>query len=98
MLMKKCQCGVSKIADLLVFIGGLNWGLVGAGMLFGAMHDMSWNVVHMLLGSWPMVEGVVYLLVGIAAIAALVGCKCGKCKACMAGMKNGGSTMGGQNM
>lgn len=83
--MKGCQCVVGKICGLLVFVGGLNWGLVGAGMLFGSMHDMSWNLVNMLLGKWPMVEGIVYLIVGVAAIMALVGCKCAKCKSCMAG-------------
>jgi uncharacterized membrane protein YuzA (DUF378 family) len=70
----------AKIGGCLVFIGGLNWGLVGVGMLMGKMGG--YNVVNMLLGSWPMVEGVVYLLVGISAVMMLVGCKCAKCKAC----------------
>ncbi len=80
-MMKSCQCGMAKLSGLLVVIGGLNWGLVGLGMLFGGA---SWNVVHMVLGNWPMVEGIVYLLVGIATVMSLFGCKCAKCKACMA--------------
>ena len=45
-------------------IGGLNWGLVGIGMLMGS----NWNVVNLLLGSWPTVEALVYVLVGLAAL------------------------------
>ncbi len=71
-------CGMHKLSMVLVFVGGLNWGLVGLGMLTGGM---GWNVVHMILGSWPMVEAIVYVLVGIAAVMMLFGCKCEKCKA-----------------
>jgi len=73
-----------KTAKVLVIIGGLNWGLVGVGMLMGQSVD-AWNVVHMLLGSWPVVEGIVYLLVGVAAVIKIFGCRCKKCKeACAA--------------
>jgi uncharacterized membrane protein YuzA (DUF378 family) len=77
-------CGMHKLCGLLVFVGGLNWGLVGLGMLMGKMGG--WNLVNMILGSWPMVEAIVYLLVGIAAVMMLVGCKCDKCKAAAATM------------
>ncbi len=77
--MKNCKgCGVSKLAWILLIIGGLNWGLVGLGWLFGSR---DWNVVHMILGQWMWLEAVVYLLVGIAAIASLFGCKCKTCSA-----------------
>jgi uncharacterized membrane protein YuzA (DUF378 family) len=89
-MMKKCQCGVAKLCGLLVFIGGLNWGLVGLGMLMGK----DWNVVHMILSFSSTVEAIVYLLVGIAAIMALVGCKCAKCKSC----EGGAMPMGGAKM
>ena len=79
--MKKCMCGVAKLGGALVLIGAVNWGLVGLGMLMNG----NYNVVNLLLGSWPMVEAIVYLLVGIAAFLVLFGCKCAKCKACMAG-------------
>ena len=46
------------VAFVLLVIGGLNWGLTALGM----------NVVNMLLGSWPMVEQIVYLLVGLSAV------------------------------
>ncbi len=73
-----CRCGSSKAGKALVIIGGLNWGLVGAGALFGGpLAD--WNVVHMILGSWPTVEAIVYVLVGIAAVMQIFGCRCKKC-------------------
>jgi uncharacterized protein len=53
-----------KIAWLLVVIGGLNWGLVGLGGFFGG----NWNVVNLVLGSWPTVEWIVYVLVGISTV------------------------------
>ncbi len=49
-----------KLAFLLLVVGGLNWGLVG---LF------DFNLVNSLVGSWPMVEKVVYILVGLAAVS-----------------------------
>ncbi len=42
----------------LLVIGGLNWLLTA----------FNWNVVKMLLGSWPTVEMLVYILVGLSAI------------------------------
>ncbi len=57
---------LSQLARILVIVGGLNWGLVGLGSLMSSGSD--WNVVHMLLGSWPMLEAIVYLLVGLSAI------------------------------
>ena len=53
------------IALWLVVIGGLNWGLVGLGWWLGGA---DWNIVHMILGNWMMVEGLVYVLVGLSAL------------------------------
>jgi len=72
----KGGCGCSKLAWVLVIIGALNWGLVGAGMLMNS----DWNVVNMLLGSWPTVEAIVYILVGVCALVKIFGCPCKKCK------------------
>ena len=58
-------CTLAMIGKILLIIGGINWGLVGVGMLMGNDLD-AWNVVHMLLKSWPVVEGIVYVLVGVA--------------------------------
>lgn len=57
-----------SVEFVLVIIGGLNWGLVGLGGFMGG----DWNVVHMILGSWPAVEWIVYVLVGLSAIGLAV--------------------------
>ena len=72
---------MSFVAKILMIVGGVNWGLVGVGMLLG--NAGSWNVVSMVLGSVPIVEGIVYVLVGVAAVMYLFGCKCGKCRQCV---------------
>src|SRR3989344_168309 len=66
------RCNICKLACLLVVIGALNWGLVGLGGFFGG----DWNVVHMLLGQWPQVEWVVYILVGAGGVLKIVGKRC----------------------
>lgn len=65
----------------LVLIGALNWGLVGLGWLIS---NQNWNVVNLLVGTWPKVEAGIYVLVGLAAIVKLVcGLKgCGTCGGC----------------
>ena len=66
--MKKNALG--WISLLLVVIGGLNWGLVGLFKL---------DLVASIFGSWPMVQKLVYILVGAAAVyelfTALMGSK-----------------------
>ncbi len=59
------------IAFVLVIVGGLNWGLYALG----------YNLVNMLLGSWPIIEKAVYVLVGLSAIYLGVTHK-GDCKMC----------------
>src|SRR3989338_3340651 len=70
-------CTPTMIAKVLLIIGGINWGLIGIGMLMGS----DWNVVKLLLGSFGVVEAIVYILVGIAAVMKIFGCKCKKCMA-----------------
>lgn len=52
-----------KLLDILAFIlllvGGLNWGLIGA---------IDMNIVTELLGTGTMATKVVYIAVGVAAI------------------------------
>lgn len=71
------MCTVSIVAKILVVVGGINWGLIGVGMLLGKVE--SWNLVNMLLGSMPTLEAIVYVLVGVAAVMKLFCCKCKKC-------------------
>jgi len=48
-----------KVAYLLLWVGGLNWGLIG---LF------NFNLVTALFGMWPALVMVVYVLVGVSAV------------------------------
>lgn len=68
-------CNGCKVGFILVMVGALNWGLIGLGGFLG--RDL--NVVHMLLGAWPAVESILYLLVGLAALTKILNlCKCCK--------------------
>ncbi len=68
------MCAFHKISWVLVIVGALNWGIVGA---FGG----DWNLVMKLLGQWPAAERIVYVLVGVSALMMLAQAKCcGKCE------------------
>jgi uncharacterized membrane protein YuzA (DUF378 family) len=54
---------VHMVAFVLLVVGGLNWGLVA---LFG------FNLVEAILGSWPIVVKIVYILVGLSAVYELL--------------------------
>lgn len=77
---KNCNCGLGIIAKILVIIGGLNWGLVGIGKILNSLS--SWNLVELIFASMPLIEALVYILVGIAAIVLIFPCKGRKMKAC----------------
>jgi uncharacterized membrane protein YuzA (DUF378 family) len=53
---------------ILVMIGGINWLLIGIGGFAGS----DWNVVHLILGSVPALEWLVYILVGLSAVYEIV--------------------------
>lgn len=59
------------VAFILLVVGGLNWALYAFGI----------NLVNIILGSWPMLEKVVYVLVGLSAVY-LVATHKGGCKTC----------------
>ena len=48
----------------LVIVGAINWGLVGLGGFVGS----NFNLVNLLLGGFPAVESLVYVLVGLAGL------------------------------
>jgi len=50
-----------KVALVLANVGAINWGLDALGF----------NVVDLLVGSWPTVAMVVYLLVGVCGLVGL---------------------------
>ncbi|MGA2654439.1 MAG: DUF378 domain-containing protein [Gammaproteobacteria bacterium] len=47
------------VAMILVLIGGINWGLVGL---------LNLDLVALLLGSMPIIQKLVYILVGLSAV------------------------------
>jgi len=63
--------GSQKLTMTLIVVGGINWGLVGIGNFL----QRDWDVVNWLftdLLGWNVVTNIVYVVVGIAAIAAIV--------------------------
>ena len=48
-----------KVAFVLVIIGGLAWGIYGVS---------GYNVVEIVFGNLPMIENIVYVLVGLSAL------------------------------
>ena len=60
------------IALAISTVGALNWGLVG---LF------NFNLVTALLGTWPMLVTLVYVLVGVSAVYTAF-THMGECKVC----------------
>ena len=61
------------LAFILVIIGGLNWGLT----------TFELNVISLLLGSYPIAETIVYVLVGLSAVYLIFTHK-RDCKTCSA--------------
>lgn len=62
------------VTFILLVVGGLNWGL----------YAFDFNLVEKLLGSWPTVEMIVYVLVGLSAVFEIVTHK-SNCKECSSG-------------
>lgn len=62
------------VTFILLVVGGLNWGLVA----------FDFNLVEKLLGSWPTLVMIVYILVGLSAVFEVATHK-KNCKECSAG-------------
>lgn len=56
--------GMDWIVWILLFVGGLNWGLIGA---------FDFNLVDSIFGDGSAIGRIVYVLVGLAAIWSLFG-------------------------
>lgn len=50
---------ITGLAEVLVVVGAINWGLVGIANL---------NLVNTLLGTAPRLEQLVYVLVGLSGL------------------------------
>lgn len=57
---------------LLTVVGALNWGFVGL---------LDLNLVTLVLGSWPTLVNLVYILVGVSAVY-LIATHKNDCKFC----------------
>ncbi len=53
---------IDWLAWILVVVGSLNWGLIGIANL---------NLVESLLGVWPVLVQIVYVLVGLSGLYVL---------------------------
>ena len=58
-IMKGEKNPLHMLAWILLIIGGLNWGLVGAADL---------DLVQLILGGVPWLADLVYILVGLSAL------------------------------
>ncbi len=72
----KGKCTWNTISFWLLVIGGLDVGLMGIGDILRS----NWNVINIIFGGVPYLEPIVYILIGIAAVVALMTCKCKTCK------------------
>jgi hypothetical protein len=57
------------IAQVLLIIGGINWGLVGLGGFLGN----SWNLVDMIFGANSGLANIIYIIVGVAGLYVIFG-------------------------
>lgn len=56
------QSPVKLLSQILLIVGGLNWGLVGL---------LNFDLVAIIFGEMSLLSRVVYVAVGLAAIASL---------------------------
>jgi uncharacterized protein len=56
--------GMDWVVWILLFVGGLNWGFVGA---------FDFNLVSTIFGDGSALSRIIYVLVGLAAIWSLFG-------------------------
>lgn len=54
---------MKQLANILLIVGGLNWGLVG---LF------NFDLVATIFGTMTLLSRIVYVVVGVAAVYALI--------------------------
>ena len=59
------KCFICKVIGLLVFVGALNWGLVGA---------FNFNLVETVFGMMTTATRAIYGLIGVAALVKLYTC------------------------
>jgi uncharacterized protein len=63
MMKGNCSCKCMMLTKILVTVGALNWGLVGA---------FQYDLVAELFGGYSLVARVIYILVGVAGLMMLM--------------------------
>ena len=63
---------IQSISQILLIIGGINWGLVGL---------LDINLVSTIFGDMTTLSRIIYTIVGLAGIYALMD-MCNMCKSC----------------
>jgi uncharacterized membrane protein YuzA (DUF378 family) len=59
-----CNCMVCKIVGILVIVGAINWGLVGA---------IHFDVVSAIFGV-SVISRIIYIVIGVAGVLKLASC------------------------
>jgi len=55
--------GLQQLANVLVIVGAINWGLIGLFKL---------NLVTAIFGSLAGLENIIYILIGLSGVLALI--------------------------
>lgn len=76
---------IKLITKLLLIVGGLNWGLVGA---------FDFDLVATLFGDMTALSRVVYILVGLSAVEKIICCVMSKGACTTNSTNNGGGCCG----
>lgn len=63
-------CFVHLATGILLVVGALNWGVIGA---------FDWNFIEAVFGKWPVLVQVFYVFFGMAAVIEIVPFKCSLC-------------------
>ena len=56
---------IDLLATILILVGALNWGVIGVSKMVG---DKTYDLVTMVTPGYPMVENIIKIVVGVAAI------------------------------
>lgn len=54
---------VDKFSIFLILLGAINWGIIGL---------LGFNIINILFKALPMLEKLIYILVGVSAINSLL--------------------------
>lgn len=56
---------IEILVAILIIAGALNWGVVGVSKMVG---DKTYDLVTMVTPGYPMVENIIKIVIGVAAI------------------------------